>query len=184
MKRFLNGILALILAGAITVGVAYVYELWHSSWEVDSMETTEVTSEMTPRIYALDSGKDTETVFGVLDTTTDAWARKKVASSGGGKYTDTSGETHYVASSSGGGTSYSGGGGGGYYYYDDDDDDWYSGGGYSGGGVSGGGSYDDGPGYLVDIDWDDTVYNYCHNCGTEYLGTGGCPNPNCRYYNP
>ncbi len=177
MKRFLNGILALILAGAITVGVAYVYELWHSSWEGDSMETTEVTSEMTPRIYALDSGEDTEIAFGVLDATTDAWARKKVASSGGGKYTDTSGETHYVSSSSGGG-GYSGGGS---YYYDDDDDDWSSGGGYSGGG---GTYYDDGPGYTVDLDWDDTVYNYCQNCGTHYTGLGGCPNPDCEYYNP
>ena len=177
MKRFLNGILALILAGAITVGVAYVYELWHSSWEVDSMETTEVTSEMTPRIYALDSGENTEIAFGVLDTTIDAWARKKVASSGGGKYTDTSGETHYVASSGGGGSSYSGGGGGGYYY--DDDDDW------SGGSSSGGGGtyYDDGPGYLVDLDDDDTIYNICHDCGYEYTGTGDCPNPACPSHN-
>ena len=174
MKRFLNGILALILAGAITVGVAYVYELWHSSWEVDSMETTEVTSEMTPRIYALDSSEDTEIAFGVLDATTDAWARKKVASSGGGKYTDTSGETHYVSASSSG-SGYSGGGGS--YYYDDDD---WSGGGYSGGG----GSYDDGPGYLVDVYVDDTPYNYCQNCGREYIGYGGCPYPDCDAYNP
>ena len=173
MNRFVNGIIALILAGAITVGAAYVYELWHSSWKVDYMETTEVTSEMTPRIYALDSGEDTEIAFGVLDATTDVWARKKVASYGGGKYTDTSGETHYVASSSGGG-GYSGGGGS--YYYDDDD--WF-GGGYSGGGES----YDDGPGTLYDVYVDDTEYNYCQDCGRDYIGTGDCPYPDCPSHN-
>ena len=169
MKRFINGLIAIILAGAITVGGAYLYDMWRSSWKVDSMETTDVTSEMTPRIYALDSGEDTEIAFGVLDDTTDAWVKKKVASSGGGKYTDTSGETHYVASSSGGG--------GGSYYYDDDDD-WYGGGGYSGGGSSGGSS-GGGGGYEVDIEIDDTIYNICHVCGYEYIGDGSCPNPSC-----
>ena len=173
MNRFINGLIAIILAGAITVGGAYLYDMWRSSWKVDSMETTDVTSEMTPRIYALDSGEDTEIAFGVLDDTTDAWVKKKVASSGGGKYTDTSGETHYVASSSGGG--------GGSYYYDDDDD-WYGGGGYSGGGSSGGSS-GGGGGYEVDIEIDDTVYNICHDCGTRYTGTGDCPNPNCPSHN-
>ena len=177
MKRFINGLIAIILAGAITVGGAYLYDMWRSSWKVDSMETTDVTSEMTPRIYTLDSGEDTELAFGVLDDTTDAWVKKKVASSGGGKYTDTSGETHYVAPSSGGG-GYSGGGGGSYYY--DDDDDWYGGGSSSGGG----GSSDDGPGYLVDVYVDDTPYNYCQNCGREYIGYGGCPYPDCDAYNP
>lgn len=170
MRRFFNGLIILILAFAITSGVAFLYDLWDSSWKVDEMNTTEVTSEITPRIYALDAGEDTKTAFSVLDDTADAWVKKKVASNGGGKYTDTSGETHYVSSSGGG--SYSGGGG---YYYDDD---------WSGGGTSGGGSTNDGPGTVADIYIDDTPYNYCQNCGREYIGWGGCPYPDCDAYNP
>ena len=171
MKRFINGLIVMILAFAITAGGAFLYDLWHSSWKVDEMNTTEVTSDITSRIYALDPGEDTKTVFSVLDDTADEWVKKKIASSGGGKYTDTSGETHYVPSSGGG--SYSGGGG---YYYDDD----WSGGSSSGGG----GSSNNGPGTVVDIYIDDTPYNYCQNCGREYIGNGGCPYPDCEAYNP
>ena len=58
-------------------------------------------------------------------------------------------------------------GGGGSYYYDDDDGYYYSSGGWDGW-----------------IDIDDTPYNICFDCGTEYTGDGGCPNPNCPSYNP
>ena len=64
MKRFINGVIALILAGAVTVGSAYAYDLWQMYRRQDETETTEVTSSLTPRIYALDNGNDTEIVFG------------------------------------------------------------------------------------------------------------------------
>ena len=162
MKRLINGLLILILAAAITVDGAYLFDVWHQEYRKTENTVPDVTSEIGPRVYGLDTGDETQAAFSSLDDTADAYAAKKVAASGGGRYTDSSGETHYVPSSSGGG---------------------YSGGGYSGG-SSGGGSYDDGPGYLVEADFDETEYNYCQNCGTHYIGLGGCPNPNCEYYNP
>ena len=62
--------------------------------------------------------------------------------------------------------------------WEDDDDDWF-GGGYSGGGES----YDDGPGTLYDVYVDDTEYNYCQDCGRDYIGTGDCPYPDCPSHN-
>ena len=180
--RVLKSFLILILAAALTAGCFWIIDsypgLFRGLFEKDE-SIIDVASGLTQRIYGLESEITDDELESLTEYETglDKEIASYLKAHGGGKYTDSSGETHYVASSSGGG-GYSGGGGGGYYY---DDDDWSSGGGYSGGG---GTYYDDGPGYTVDLDWDDTVYNYCQNCGTHYTGLGGCPNPDCEYYNP
>ena len=171
MRRFINGLIILILAAALTAGSAYLYDRMHQKEKESENTAADVTSGITGRIYALDDGTDTAGAFIALGDTADAYAQKKLASSGGGSYTDSSGSYHYVP------PSYGGGGGG-------SDDGGYSGGGggSGGGGSSGGGS--GGSETTYDIDIDDTEYNICHACGTEYTGTGGCPNPNCEAYHP
>ena len=154
MKRFINGLIILILAVAITAGGAYLYDYMHQKEMETENTAADVTSGLTGRIYALDDGTGTALAFEALGDTADAYAQKKITSSGGGGYTDSSGSYHYVPSSNSGG-----------------------GGSAGGGGSSGGGSGGSGSTYEIDID--DTEYNICHVCGTEYIGTGRCPNPDC-----
>jgi len=165
--RVLRSFLTLILASALITGCFWIIDsnpgLFREPYEKDETEI-DVTSKLTQRIYKLESSITDDDLENLSEYETDL--DKEIASylkaHGGGKYTDSSGETHYVSSSSGGG---------------------YSGGGYSGGSSGGGGSYDDGPGYLVDVYVDDTEYNICHDCGYEYIGTGDCPNPACPSHN-
>ena len=163
MRRFINGLTVLILAAAITAGCAYLYDYLHQRDMEAETSVTDVTSGLTGRIYALDSGTDLAIVFESLGETADAYAEKKIASSGGGGYTDSSGSYHYVPSSNSGG-GYSGSG-------------EYSGGGSSSGGGGSGG-------YLVPAEEDETEWNYCQDCGTWYTGGGDCPNPDCPGRHP
>ena len=164
--RSLKSIIIMIIAVCLTAGCFYLLDT-DSMHETGYMtQTVYVTSPLTGRIYSLDRAVSDEDIerFEAYETGLDKEITSYLRAHGGGKYTDSSGETHYVSSSSGGG---------------------YSGGGYSGGSSGGGGVYyDDGPGYLVDFDDDETIHNICHNCGTQYLGTGGCPNPECDAYDP
>ena len=115
-------------------------------------------SDLTERIYGLESGVSSDELEN-YETDVDKEVSAYV-------------HAHSTSSS----------GGGGSYYYDDDDGYYYSSGGgyYDGGGSSGGGS----GGWDGWINIDDTPYNICFDCGTEYTGDGGCPNPNCPSYNP
>ena len=156
--NILKSILILILAAALTVGCFWIIDsypnIFHASNTVNST-TVDVASVLTGRIYGLETGVSSDELE---NYETDV--NKEVSA--------------YVHAHSG-----SSSGGGGSYYYDDDD--YY----YSSSSV--GGCYDDGEssgGGDVWVDLDDTIYNICHICYTEYIGTGGCPNPTCPGYNP
>lgn len=173
--RLVKSIMLLLAAVCLTAGGFFMIDTCGGRYDQYTEKEVDVTSGLTGRVYALEDAMteaDTALLAG-YETDLDKEIASYLKAHGGGKYTDSSGETHYVFSSSGSGGYYSGSSDS--YYYDDDNYNEWSG---------GGGSYDDGPGYLVDFDDDDTVHNICHNCGTQYLGTGGCPNPECDYYDP
>jgi len=175
--RIIRSVLLLLIAAALVTGCFYYLDTNFDGKDVQGNDIT-VTSGLTNRVYALEDAMtvDKQAELEMYEAELDREIAAYLKQHGGGTYTASSGDTVYVAGPSSSVGGYYSGNGGGY--------SGGSGGGGSSGGwnSSGGGSGESGSTYEIDID--DTEYNICHACGTEYTGTGGCPNPDCEAYHP